>query len=94
MVERVFLAPLRYWPSYLSRIGFSIPISQLFMLVFLASNFANLRSRAFGLPICKNEPLARFEPTTSTSIVIRLAIGGAGVKGWGRGGRISFGYVC
>ena len=61
-----------YLPSLLLRIG---PHFSAFYARRFASNFANSRSSAFGLPICKKEPLVRFKPTTSTSVVTRLTIG-------------------
>ena len=71
VVTGVFLSPLRYVPSILSRIGFSIPTLQHFTIVEL-HQILPTRSRTFGQSICKKEPLAALNPTSSTTIVTRL----------------------
>ena len=74
VVTGVSPSPPRYLPSIWSRMGFSNAF-QVFHARRLASNFANTRSYAFGLWICRKEHRVRFDPTTSTLTVSRLTIG-------------------
>ena len=69
-----FLPSSRHLPSFLSRIGFSIPVFSFFCARRFASNFANSRSSTLGLSFCNNESHMGLQSTTSASIIVRLTI--------------------